>query len=61
LVQIDMQYEFDLKEAAAKAEQEKKDAIALQEVKRQKLVRNGFIGGFAVVLLFAGVFFRQRN
>jgi adenylate cyclase len=61
LVQIDMQYEFDRKEAAAKAEQEKKDAIALQELKRQKLVRNGFVGGFAVVLLFAGVFFKQRN
>lgn len=30
-------------------------------VNRQKIIRNGFIGGFAVVLLFAGVFFTQRN
>jgi adenylate cyclase len=31
------------------------------EVSRQKIIRNGFIGGFAVVLMFAGVFFTQRN
>ena len=31
------------------------------EIRRQRLVKNGFIGGFAVVLLFAGVFFSQRN
>ncbi len=61
LVQIDMQHEFDRKEAVAKAEQDKKDSLALQEIKRQKLVRNGFMGGFAVVLFFAGVFFVQRN
>jgi class 3 adenylate cyclase len=37
--------------------------IILQKavISRQKLIRNGFIGGFAVVLLFAGVFFTQRN
>lgn len=60
-VQTKMQYEFDKKESLTKAEQEKKDAIALQEIKQQQLVRNSFIGGFAVVLLFAGVFFKQRN
>jgi class 3 adenylate cyclase len=32
-----------------------------QENENQKLVRNGFVGGFAAVLFFAGVFFRQRN
>ncbi len=61
LTRIHMQYEFDKKEAATIAEQEKRDAIARQELQRQKLVRNGFIGGFAVVLLFAGVFLVQRN
>ncbi len=61
LTQLQMQYDFDKKEAATQAEQEKKDAIARQELKRQKLVRNGFMGGFAVVLLFAGVFLVQRN
>jgi adenylate cyclase len=61
LTRLEMQYEFDKKEAVAQAEQEKKDSIATQELKRQKLVRNGFMGGFAVVLLFAGVFLKQRN
>ncbi|MCB0809263.1 MAG: adenylate/guanylate cyclase domain-containing protein, partial [Flavobacteriales bacterium] len=49
------------KEAAAQAEQEKKDAIAAEELQRQKLVRNGFMGGFVLVALFAGVFLTQRN
>ncbi len=60
-IQTQMQYDFDKKESLNKAEQEKKDAIAKKEIQRQKLVRNGFIGGFSIVLLFAGVFFRQRN
>ncbi len=61
LTRLEMQYEFDRKEAATLAEQDKKDAIAAQELQRQKLARNGFMGGFAVVLLFAGVFLVQRN
>jgi class 3 adenylate cyclase len=31
------------------------------EVKQQKLYRNSFLGGFTVMLLFAVVFFAQRN
>lgn len=45
-------------------ETEKKDQQIIlldKDRKFQKTVRNGFIGGFTVVLLFAGVFFRQRN
>jgi adenylate cyclase len=61
LTRLEMQYDFDKKEAAALAAQEKKDAITTQELKRQKLVRNGFVGGFAAMLLFGGVVFTQRN
>jgi len=61
MVQQQMQYDFDKKEATTKSEQEKKDAITLKELQKQKLMRNGFVGGFSVVLLFAGVFFTQRN
>lgn len=57
----EMQYEFDKKESLAKAEQEKKDALALKELQRQKFIRNTFVGGFTTVLLFAGIFFKQRN
>ncbi|MCX6235094.1 MAG: tetratricopeptide repeat protein [Bacteroidetes bacterium] len=52
-VQIQMQYEFDKKESLAKAEQEKKDALALEELQKQKLIRNGFVGGVSVLLIFA--------
>jgi class 3 adenylate cyclase len=61
ITQQQMQYEIDKKESLTKAEQEKKEALAIKELQKQKLVRNGFVGGFAVVLLFAGVFFTQRN
>ncbi|MEZ4755714.1 MAG: adenylate/guanylate cyclase domain-containing protein [Flavobacteriales bacterium] len=36
-------------------------AIQQEEVQKQKLMRNGFMGGFALVAIFAGVFFFQRN
>lgn len=61
LVETQMQYDFDKKESLAKAEQEKKDLIAQRKLQTQKMVRNGFMGGFAVVLLFAGIFLTQRN
>ena len=50
-VQIQMQYEFDKKESIAKAEQQRKDAIALAETQKQKLFRNVIIGGFALLLI----------
>jgi len=46
-------FEMDKKESQIKIQQ--------GEIKRQKLVNYGFIGGFSVVLLFAIVFFKQRN
>ncbi len=55
------QSDFDLKQAKIKAEQDKQNALAAKEVQKQKLVRDYFMGGFVVVLLFAGVFFKQRN
>ncbi|MFT7613761.1 MAG: adenylate cyclase [Parvicellaceae bacterium] len=61
LTRLEMQYEYDKKETAAKLEQEKKDAIAVEELRRNELIRNGFIGGFGIMLLFAIVFLRQRN
>ena len=54
-----MQYDFEKKEAQTKAEQEKKDIIANEELQKQKVVRNSFIGGFALVLILALVVFRS--
>ncbi|HMQ64417.1 MAG TPA: adenylate/guanylate cyclase domain-containing protein [Flavilitoribacter sp.] len=61
ITQAAMQYEFDKKEAATKAEQEKRNAIAREKMNRQKLVLYSFISGFALVLAFMWVFYRQRN
>jgi len=49
------------KDALARAEQEKKDLLALEQIRRKNIQRNAFIGGFALMLLLAGVFFMQRN
>jgi tetratricopeptide (TPR) repeat protein len=51
-VQAQMQYEFDKKESRAKTEQEKKDALATEEKKKQAIIRNAFITGFGFVLVF---------
>jgi tetratricopeptide (TPR) repeat protein len=61
-VQSEMNFEFEKKEQAAKMEQEKKDALALEEINKQTMQRNGFIAGFALMLTLAGVSFRSyRN
>lgn len=60
-VRQQMQFDFDKQQALLRSEQEKKDAMAREELQKQKLLRNGFVGGFGVVLLFATVFFVQRN
>lgn len=52
--ELRMQYDFEKKEAEAKA-------LAEAELKKQKLVRNSFVGGFGAMLLFAAVVYRQRN
>ena len=57
-----LQFTFDLEKKESQISLLNKDKeIQQRELQRQKLVRNGFIGGFAVVLLFATVFFSQRN
>ncbi len=55
------QYEYEKKEALLTAEQEKKDAVAVEELRRKNVQRNAFIGGFGLMILLAGVFFFQRN
>ncbi|MCF8448456.1 MAG: tetratricopeptide repeat protein [Taibaiella sp.] len=61
LTQTQMTYDFERKVSETRAAQEKKDALAAKEMHRQKTMRNASIGGFVVVLLFAIVFFSQRN
>ncbi|MBL0356800.1 MAG: tetratricopeptide repeat protein [Chitinophagaceae bacterium] len=57
-----LQFTFDLEKKESQINLLNKDnEIKQQEIKRQKLVKYGFIGGFAVVCLFAAVFLKQRN
>jgi serine phosphatase RsbU (regulator of sigma subunit) len=57
-VQTEMNFEFAQKQAAEKAEQDKKDAIAEQDKNKQKVIRNSFIAGFALMLALAFFIFR---
>jgi serine phosphatase RsbU (regulator of sigma subunit) len=57
-VQAEMNYEFDKKQAAEKAVQEKKEAINEQERKKQAIIRNSFIAGFLLMLALAFMIFR---
>jgi tetratricopeptide (TPR) repeat protein len=57
-VQAEMNYEFEQKQAAEKAEQDKKDAISEQDRNKQKLIRNSFIAGFGLMLVLAFFIFR---
>jgi adenylate cyclase len=57
-----LQFGFDLEKKEGEISLLNKDKqIQQQEIRRQKIVKMGFIGGFLAVLLFASVFFRQRN
>jgi tetratricopeptide (TPR) repeat protein len=57
-VQAQMNYDFDQKQAAEKAEQDKKDALAKQEIKKQNIIRDAFIAGFALTLILAFFIYR---
>jgi tetratricopeptide (TPR) repeat protein len=59
MVQAEMQYTFDKKEAAQKLAQEKKDALAAEQLKQEKQQRNYFIAGFILVLLISAFILRS--
>lgn len=57
-----LQFGFDLDKKKSEIELlNKNNEIQQQEIKRQKLVKYSFIGGFVIMVLFAAVFFAQRN
>ncbi len=49
----EMQYQFDKKEAVKKAAQDIRDAVSSENLKHQKFIRNIFIAGFLLMLIFA--------
>ncbi|MEP6949428.1 MAG: adenylate/guanylate cyclase domain-containing protein [Ginsengibacter sp.] len=61
IIKQQIKFETDKVEKEIKTGQEKKDMLAKEEMRRQKLLRNGFMGGFGIVFLFSLVVYRQRN
>ncbi len=56
-----LQFGFDLDKKQGEVNLLTKDKeLKEQAIKRQKLIRNSFIGGFIIVALFAGIFLKQR-
>jgi tetratricopeptide (TPR) repeat protein len=58
-VQAEMNFEFTQKQAAQKAEQEKKDAISAADKKRQSIIMGSVSAGLVVVLLFSVLLFSR--
>jgi len=58
-LQASMQYEFDKKEIAAKAEQDKADAINAGEKKKQRIIIYAVIGLLLLVAVFAIFMFNR--
>jgi two-component sensor histidine kinase len=61
MVTSQMQYESEKNEANLKSEQEKKDIVAQEEIKRQRNIKNSSFAVLVLVLLFSIVLYRQRN
>ncbi len=59
IVQKEMNFEFEKKEAAARAEQDKKDLLTEQEKHKQKIIMGCIVGGLVLVLFFAVFIFRS--
>ncbi len=58
-VKAAMNFQFQQQQDSLNAVQDKKDAVALQERKKQAIVRNSFIGGFALTLILALFIYRS--
>src|SRR5690606_17146670 len=54
IVRKEIQYDFEKKADAVKAEQEKKDI-------RQRTVRNSLVAGLSVFFFFSIIIYKQRN
>jgi signal transduction histidine kinase len=54
IVKAEMTFEFEKKELIAKAKQDKAKVIALQELNKQKLIRNSF-AGFSILIVILSI------
>ncbi len=61
IVQEEMSAEFKQKQEAEKAEISRKETLAQQEKKKQKIIRNAFIAGFALTFFLALFIYRSYS
>jgi adenylate cyclase len=59
--QLQMEYDFEKKQAKEKADQEKKDLNSKEEIKKRKYIRYGIMGGMTMFIFFLFVVFRQKK
>ena len=55
----EMNYEFETKQTQQKAEQDKKDTVAAEEKRKQKIIIWSVMAGLLLVIVFAGFIFRS--
>lgn len=61
IIRQEFKYEYEKQAAADSIKAVAAVKLKNEEIRRAKLARNGFLGGFVLVALFAGVFFVQRK
>jgi tetratricopeptide (TPR) repeat protein len=59
LLKLQIQHEYDNKETTLMNEQLRKDFKSKIEIRKQKVLRDSFVGGFALMLILAGIIFRS--
>ena len=59
ITQLEMQYDFDKQKQQVEFEQAQERMAHQEEIERQKIVRNSFIGGFILVALTGFLIFRS--
>lgn len=61
VTKLGLKHSFDKKADSVVAEQQRKDIIAKNEIKKQQLIRNSIVLGLIGVVSFLVIVYRQRN
>ncbi len=60
-VRVEMQYDFNKKETATKAKQEIKDALAKEEIQKQRILKISVTAGSVLLIAIMLLFFNRRK
>ena len=56
---LEYEYKYEKEKQKQKLENEKKEAIHREEIKRQKIIRNSFVGGFTLMIFLSFFIYRS--